>query len=439
MLAFYKYLIIVLGLIIYKVRPNWLMLYWILFFPLIFPFYVNYMNIYESDSFREAINSTQGSLCNLSILIVVYEILVNHARIRLANIKGPLIALVFYLIIHNVLTHFSLPIIIDNIRMLLVPIAPICLMKISPQTIPNIKTAYIMTLVIVTIQLVWCILELNGIYPFVYFYLGHSAIGENLVAGTFHRFNAMSNFLTTIFLIFSIDYYSNHRIKTSVYFIVSFAILAMILMSGAKMSIIMFFFILLATSVFLGNMKQKMKYLLCFLCLFLIFNNLFNTIINTEGVERINEGFSNIIKSGSKDENTLSLSWYLLDNYFGQSPLIGHGLSWKGEYAYGTSYEITFFKADARMAYTIIEYGLFGLILFLTFFTKLIRYFAINSAIHKTIIKITITYLLILTITEGGFFDINVLLPIFVYFYLILYQRNNEYAQKLNRLSKKHV
>ena len=89
------------------------------------------------------------------------------------------------------------------------------------------------------------------------------------------------------------------------------------------------------------------------------------------GINRQIEGLTTFAQSDKDEDNsTIGLSLYLLNNYFHKAPLTGNHLSYKGELAYGNRgmCTLTHFKADSRIAYQIVEFGIIGSFLYLCFF-----------------------------------------------------------------------
>ena len=150
--------------------------------------------------------------------------------------------------------------------------------------------------------------------------------------------------------------------------------------------------------------------------------------------------------SEATETGTTGLSAYLIDNYFDRSPVIGNALSYKGEYAYGNygSVDLTCFKADARLALILVEYGIIGSILYFMFF------FSITLFLCKKVAKNERKKLLLcfgfyfaLTIVDPGFFD-RFNYPLMFLYALCILNRSSEWSRsnsgsqmKINRVYEK--
>ena len=147
------------------------------------------------------------------------------------------------------------------------------------------------------------------------------------------------------------------------------------------------------------------------------------------GANRIASGLSSFSQSDKDDDHsTVALSYYLLENYWGESPIFGNNLSQKGDLAYGNfgSCTLSNFQADARLAYVMVENGFVGFCLyfffFLTFFFMPLP--QVKKANHVKL-YVSFAYFVLLTITEPGLFDRNILPLFFIYVYTFLMKRNN--------------
>ena len=116
--------------------------------------------------------------------------------------------------------------------------------------------------------------------------------------------------------------------------------------------------------------------------------------------------------------NVCSHKELAFDNYFYNSPLWGNGLSWKGEYAYGDIDGN--YKADARLAFVLVEFGIIGLLLFLFYFVKIFN--ATKRIVPITMKKsllLVFVYFSIFTFTESGFFDLHCIPYLFIYYFSV--------------------
>ncbi len=142
------------------------------------------------------------------------------------------------------------------------------------------------------------------------------------------------------------------------------------------------------------------------------------------GIDRQLNGLASFVQSDTDDDHsTVALSTYLLNNYFDRSPLLGSGLSYKGEFAYGNwgNCTLTLFRADARIAYMIVEYGIIGFLLYFTVFISIFIHLSKKIAKEDGVkLLFCFVYYILLTITEPGFFDRLCFPLLFVYVFCVL-------------------
>ena len=164
----------------------------------------------------------------------------------------------------------------------------------------------------------------------------------------------------------------------------------------------------------------------------LLFISVIDFFSSSDGINRAIEGFNSIIE-GSEKNNTSSLSTYLYDNYFHLSPIIGNGLSWKGEYAYDSIRPLIDFKADARLMYTLVEYGIVGTLLYFIYFYKLLwMQVRVRFKHLRFFVFFSFSYFSIMTFTEGGFFDYCNVAMVFVYISMLQLEIINKQSPKGN-------
>lgn len=416
MVTTYLLLNIIGGCLIYVFRPKWFFLYSFSIEPLIFPLFANLEGVLDADLFQELQLCTDRIMLYLFTILISFEYFIKRRRVRgirrITIIGGILIT---YIVVQNILIHFDGSVLYGPIRYIIILPLVVVLMLQNKNTIPPYKDSFVLLLIIVGLQAVWAVLELNGIYPFLIFYTGFgAAFSESLISGTFIRFNNMTNFLTTVYLCFSFDYFLNKKITPIVFYLFSFIILCLILVSGAKMSIALFVFVWSVNIV--CNWKQnKLIGIGSVLFVLLLFSVIDILSYAYPGIDRAMMGFNNIFE-GSEKGNTSSLSAYLYDNYFYRSPIIGNGLAWKGEYAYDTIKTLIDFKADARLMYMLVEYGILGVTFYFIYFYNLFWMPAKNKSRHvRFFIYYSFAYFCIMTFTEGGFFDYCNVVMVLVY------------------------
>ena len=355
-------------------------------------------------------------MIHLLLIIIVFEYLVKGRKfygLRRIFFAGSV--LIIYLVLQNLFIHFDWNALYGAIRYVILLPLFIILMSMNKEIIPSYKDSVVFLLLVIVVQVIWAILEFNGIYPYLIFYTGYGSVAsEGLISGTFVRFNNMTNYLTTIYLCFSFDYFLNKKISAIFFLTISFVILFLILVSGAKMSIALFLFIWMVNIVF--NMDQNKMMAISTVIILLLLLSVIDILSSTyDGIDRAMMGFISIFE-GNEEHNTSSLSAFLYENYFFRSPIIGNGLSWRGEYAYDSIKPLIDFKADARLMYTLVEYGIIGTMFYFIYFFKLLWMPVRIKSIHlRHFIFFSFIYFAIMTFTEGGFFDYCNIAIVFVY------------------------
>lgn len=437
MVTTYMMITVLGGLLIYLLRPQWFILYAFTIDPIIFPLFTNLEGIIDPDLFNELQLLTDRIMIYLFTFLILYEYFINNKRTQSVHkIIFPCGLLFSFLIIQNVLIHFNWATLYEAIRYVILLPLVVILMFLNKKTIPSYKDCFVLLLIIVGLQAIWAVFELNGIYPYLIFYTGYGAtFSEGLVSGTFGRFNGMTNFLTTVYLCFSFDYFLNKRISPKVFFLLSFIILLLILVSGAKMSIVLFAFIWAVNVIY--NWKQNVLTGISSVLILLIILFSIDFLSSTyPGIERAMLGFKSIFEGG-EDHNTSSLSVYLYDNYFHRSPLFGNGLSWRGEYAYDSNISLIIFKADARLMYTLVEYGIIGTMFYFIYFFKLLRMpVRIKSRQIHFFTLFSLFYFCIMTFTEGGLFDFCNVIMVLVYISMFQLDIINKSLSNVSQVGK---
>lgn len=154
-----------------------------------------------------------------------------------------------------------------------------------------------------------------------------------------------------------------------------------------------------------------------------------------DGVNRIVAGltsFTQAKKEKDEDHSTVRLSSKLLDSYFWQSPIIGNGRAVLGENAYTINDHVSdleLIKADAHLAYMLVEYGFIGVLIYFVFFTKIFKYLTKFDINRKKAI-IFLLFFTILSITEAGLWDANLFPYVFLYFMSINKQKFITYRKR---------
>ncbi len=439
-------LVLVIGLIIYKIRPRYVVLFWMTWQPFLIPLLVFLFGAYnpEDDALiRVAVNVT--STLFLFFTLVFLEILRGRKVGDGKHVVRQWTILYLYILLMTCATHFSSSVLIMHLIDTISLVFPfVYLFMIDEAKRPTLHELAVFSITLIGIEAIAVYLNTKGFYFYMSAYLNENfrtANGEyvNLVSGTFQRFNALTNYLTTLYLYISLQYYANKELSKVLYLVLSIMVGFMILLSGSKMSILLYVFTIIAC-VYCYQRKKIFRLLISTAILAILVyagsKYLYVVADMFPGAERIVSGFEKLIESGhDSEESTTSLSTYLIDRYFYESSILGNWRTWMGANAYlWQNYDLTLFRADARVAYILVEFGLVGFVLYLLFFFSFFRVIlkrVDNSERMK--IKIIILYFCILTITEPGFFDPCIFPLSFIYLICVLKYKPNIYNRKNDR------
>lgn len=445
-------IIIIIGIIIYLKRPKWVIFYWFSLEPILLPAISIITKSFTYEQFYELVEHLKILGRNYFFILILLEWYKKPNKIpKIGVIYTSFIVLMMYLTLTNIATHFSLNILWGYFSELLSLILPLIFLIQKKEARPSVKQIIGYIKILLIIEIIATTLNLSGIYVYAHFYVSNfltTNTGEiieiddsSLVSGTFSRYNALANCLTTLYLFISLEYFSNKtHLKPHIYHLFTLIIFIIVIFSGAKVSLVLLTFIYLMSCTF--YYKQHLKsFLISWIITILTgifilsFNN--NSQNSNGGINRQIEGLSAFAQTDKDDDNqsTVGLSFYLLNNYFHKAPLLGNNISYKGEYAYGNRgiCTLTHFKADARIAYQIVEFGIIGAFLYLVFFISIFRFLMYKVNKNERIkLIICFLYYFLLTMTEGGFFDRINLPLLFIYTLCILTPRKEALIQYKN-------
>lgn len=446
-------LLLILGIFIYIKKPQWIIFYWFSLEPFFLPFSALLTKVYTYDQFFELTNHLKVFGRNFFFILIIYEYL--KCPNKIPNIPGiykSIIALMIYLILTNIINHFSFEILWGYFSEIISLILPLIFLLIRKDIRPSIKQIIKYIKIISIIELFAIILNLFHIYIYIPFYFPNiittftgdiiEVDNNSLVSGTFSRFNSLANYLTTLYLFICLEYFSKTKLKPYIFHIITFAFLLAILLTGAKVSLILFAFTYLICSTYYCKMHIKAFIFawatIVATSLYLLTSDGNNPNLNA-GINRQIEGLTTFAQSDKDEDNsTIGLSLYLLNNYFHKAPLTGNHLSYKGELAYGNRgmCTLTHFKADSRIAYQIVEFGIIGSFLYLCFFLSIFIFLSKRITKEERIkLVICFIYYFLLTMTESGLFDrINFPL-VFIYAICILKPIPSKYLQNKSTIS----
>lgn len=428
----YRLLIIGVGLSLYFYKPKWVVIFWLLTIPILLPMFCLFGGVLSMDDVSGLYLSTHGHFSILFFILIIIEVFKNNL-LKLPMVYISLVVLSLYFLIHNIITHFDASVVISNIFEATFVIFPLLYLKINKDNIPSLKLFISTLLFLIIFEFAFCVLNLVDIYPYMAMYLDTSydklGVGVGLVKGTFVSANSLSDFITTLYLFISIDFFRRKFINVRFYLFVSILVFFIVLTAGIRTNLVLLFFILFSNFHFYGRFHKKLKMNTIILSIglfFILISIRPSDFVENQGVIRMIDGFQSFFESKKGEGSTTGMSTYLIDNYFWRSPIIGNGLSWRGDGAYGTwGYinEISMFQSDSRLAFMLVEYGIVGVFLYLSYYICIIKSL-VRKHYRRKILYIILGYFILLTVTESGIFD-KTLFPM-VFFYLLALDLEDE-------------
>lgn len=405
---------IALGLIVYTKKPRFFMIYWFSARAFLFPIFlfVFMPNISGTLGVYDLYYSQAAPLVYVMAIIMMITALKNHF-LGFGKILIPLILLVSFIIFQNIMMGFdygALSKSIIEILFLTIPTLTLC----STSNIRHNQSTFIKFIVFfVFIEAFFCLLNTQG----VRLYTNIQDMNEwedNLISGTFPRYNHLTNFLTTYYLVFSISYYSRKNVSKSLFYIISLLLAIIILTSGARMSVILFFFVFTSCLIFYER-KNFFKIASIVVIVYISSISLVGKYNKSDmdqsiGIERNITGLVKLFSNKSIEDNTLSLSDMVLISCY-NDPLFGNGMANRNSSIYDfDSYPESIIKTDARLAFMFVEYGVIGCLFFIILFWGIFKTNILQSHIKdKKAWVIIIIYFIMFTLTETGVFDVNML------------------------------
>ena len=433
--------IVLAGLVIYLTKPNFVIPFWIIVEPVLYPLWAFLVKIKDYDSLLVSHGLNSVARRNMVIILILIAIFRERSKIppKLIPIIWLVALLIWYLFIQNCFVNFYLGGLNSIFLSILGTCSLLALFLIDPKTIPSKKIFWACLFGLFGYEIVWLVLNYLHIYPFIPIMIGYKVsaagyyydIDTSLYAGSFLRFNKLSNFLTTIYLFLSLEHFDAKKCSRKCFLVLTVLCFVAIFLTGSKMSLlimVMILFVSMSVKMSLKRIFQLILFGILMLCVYMfIFANSSYWNTGFAGLDRIVNGLV-AAKSGTSS-STLSLSTHLLQNYF-DNPLLGVGLSGYGERAYGGQYTLIHYQSDARLAYLIVEYGLIGFLLIAVVFfkTSFCVYEKINKSAKKKLIA-CFSYYVVLTITELGFFDQYVYPFLFIYIFSVLIDSDRNHVE----------
>ena len=454
MINVYIVVVVILGLLVYLYRPKWLFLYWIIVEPVLYPIGCILLSISDYTDLQESFVWNTVARRNLLFIVFIFEFIKNRNS-NISKLENLILAFVlmsmgifFQKMAMGGDFNDSWSLVINNASSLL----SIILLLSYKELRPTLKSLKAVIVLLFCYELLWIILNLNGIYPFIAIQKGYyiselgydKEIESNLFMGSFLRFNKLSNFLTSIYLFFYIEF-GHGKTQKSYFYIISLLFFIMVFLTGAKMSIALMVLIPII-GAFLNDEKRVIipSLIICMILVLFVSSARPNReYVGYGGIDRAISGFIDFAKGNA---TTTSLSTGLIDYYLtAKTFLIGDGVSLESP----TAYKKAFYKSgtshvngrllvsDARMAYTLVSYGVFILFLIIIYYYTTYKSIIKNVPLHNIKkVRLCFMYITILSITELGFGDA------FIYPLLIIcissFYLSDQKPHAINKIYVKH-
>lgn len=418
-------------IILYFVKPSWIMPIWLITEPIILPIVVFFMGITDAEESELIIWTMFYNFNRAFLFILVYEIIKKrfHPTGNFRYLLSSLLALSVYFVIHNILTHFDLAIIKEHIFSAIYSITPLAVF-IKKESWPKLKYLLYVAISVIIVQVVWLQLNQNGIFAYIFLY-GELAKGVEdvwFMSGTFMRANALADYISLIYLYITIDFFYRRELSSWLFVLISVLVGYILLTSGSKLPLIVTIVNLLICIFFFTKRKTVVLIpVIVLFCLTTFSSSVINAVDKDSGMFRIVSGLNSFTKSKSakSSDTTFDISANLIDQYYWESPIIGCGYSYKGpDRAYplrfNSVFDLTLLRADATFAYYLTEFGIVGIVLYFLFFSKIIRFVTPHKIRkHNIIFFILFIFYTLFSITEGGFFNPPCLMYMYVYIYAL--------------------
>ena len=410
----FYFFIIFCGMIIYIRCPQILFIYWFSVPAFVVPlfFYLFHPTYSGNDTFYTFYFGSSQPLLYLLIIIMFIEYL-KYKRLYIHLFYIPLLALTIFFIVQNIVSGFNVSPLISNIKFIIYMIIPTLLLYMSPRIRPKQNLFIRFLIAYIIIQTIFCLFNKAGIRLYSNF-TDESTFSDEYFCGTFLRYNHLTNYLTTFFLILSIVYYVYSTISRKIYIGISVILGFIILMSGARMSVVLFF-MTIGLCLFLFRRKNLVLLTIMFIIFLygaMTLSSKFNignqNADQGTGLERNVTGLTELFTSKDIDESTLALSSVLFLTKF-NNPILGNGFAFRetSEYDFSDTLNESTIKTDACLAYMIVEYGIVGILCFTFLFYTIFKKLIIQSQLFdKRVWTIVILYYILFSFTETGLFDI---------------------------------
>lgn len=443
------FILFFLILLVYFVRPSWVLLLWLITTPFLAPIMVLYSDISDFQDVQSYVWGIWGIYNRAYLLIILFELFVRGSNLR-GNFKPllvPAAILAFYLTVHNLATYPNFMKIFGHYMGIIYTVPPLLALMLNKKMWPSFKSIFWVLIIVYLIEILWIPLNANGVYAYVARYQELLKGELLLTCGTFTRSNMLADYVAITYFFVMLDFFSRKTVST--FWFIVFSALAFVLLfsAGSKLPIVVVFAGLMMGVVLFKRDKMGVMFtsLVAFAGFLFLLNNYQNEIeSDNEGLNRIVNGlgeFAQSQKSGGSidDVSTFAISGEVIDRYFWNSPIFGNGNTYKYENiedAYYVSIGEVNLTADATFAYYLIEYGILGIIVFAFFYYNVIRCTcSIVPEQRKKLVLIIFTFLLLFSATEGGLFNKG----LYTYVYMFLFAAARSYEEKSKLSAVKQV
>lgn len=421
MLNFIIIFLFAIGTFIYVRNTKWALLYCVLVQILSLPLFSLMANCPFQHSLGDVANIVSKFSMYYFLVFSVIMLCRSNISSKCHKLLFAFAIFSFYVLLSKVFitgTFATVPTVIMEVAF---PVLLFLAIFSNPNCVINDSKLKVLTRNIIILELVVCGINAFGIYLFIPHYFptvvegqwgNYYTLNESKIAGTFDRYNSLAGFLATVYMFVLHLYFVRKWIVRRKFYIITIAFLIVVLMTGAKISLVSMLLFLGAYS-FKYKKKTRMPIMalgLCFSFILTLLASYTPGTISNDGIDRQFTGFANAINGDKGEDNsTLSLSSYLLENYLDKAPLIGNNNLWKGKDAYGnfTNHSLELFNADAKLALILVDSGILGFSLNILCFWFIFKIMCTSlPQKDRWGILMLFCYYFIQTITDGGFFDV---------------------------------
>lgn len=405
---------IAIGLFVYARKPKYLMIFWLSARAFLFPLFMFIFN--PNTSGTDGVYGLYYSLAAPLVYVMLIILALTFIRtktLELGKIKIPLFLLLVFLAGQNIYVGLNYDALYTSVLELLFLVMPTLALLCNESIRPSRSSLLRFMIIFVFVEAFFCILNTQGIRLYSDIQ-DMNTWEDSLIAGTFPRYNHLTNFLTTFYLVISFAYYFFHIMSKRLYFTITIVLAIIIMLSGAKISVILFLFVFVSSLILFEHknifllLTMGLAIYVCSVVLIKKFNS--SNLDQSVGIERNITGLVELFTSKSSEGNTLSLSDMVLINCF-NDPIIGNGMANREWISYDMdSYPESVIKTDARLAFMFVEYGIIGCLFFIYLFYGIFMTNILRSDLKdRRIWLITIVYFILFTFTETGLFDMYML------------------------------